>query len=53
MGEKKKPLKISTWNPVRKRQLRISTLEDNIQMGLNKKKVPEIDCNFLYQNKVQ
>jgi hypothetical protein len=38
MGEKKKAKKISTWNRVRKRQLRISTLQDNIQMDLNGKK---------------
>jgi hypothetical protein len=37
MDEKNKALKISTWNRVHKRQLRISTLEDNIQMHLNGK----------------
>jgi len=37
MEEKNKALKISTWNRLRKRQLRISTLEDNIQMDFNGK----------------
>ena len=38
MGQKKKALKISTWNQVRKRQQRISALQDNIQMDLSGKK---------------
>ena len=36
-GREKKAMKISTWNRVRKRQLRITTLEDNIKMDLNGK----------------
>jgi hypothetical protein len=37
MAETKMALKISTWNRVCKKQLRISALEDNNQMDLNGK----------------